>query len=136
MLASVELESLSDLTEEASLNASAAGEQVFAEGDQVRALYFILAGRAEASIVDAAGISRTVYSLGRGDFFGEIALFSDQPSPVTVRATEDLEVTLILPDQAQALVDRKPSLARELGITIEARARLIETARQGSISQP
>lgn len=135
VLASVERESLSDLTEEASLNAFAAGEQVFAEGDQVRALYFILAGRAEATIVDAGGISRTVYSLGRGDFFGEIALFSDQPSPVTVRATEDLEVTLILPDQAQALVDRKPSLARELGITIEARARLIETARQGSISQ-
>ncbi|MEY4352132.1 MAG: hypothetical protein RLZZ609_373 [Cyanobacteriota bacterium] len=135
VLSNVEQESLSNLTEEASLNAFAAGEQVFAEGDQVRALYFILAGRAEASIVDSAGTTRVVYSLGRGDFFGEIALFSDKPSPVTVRATEDLEVTLILPDQAQTLVERKPSLARELGTTIEARTRLIESARLGSISK-
>jgi CRP-like cAMP-binding protein len=134
VLANVERESLSNLTEEASLNAFAAGEQVFAEGDYVRALYFILAGRAEASIVDSAGMTRVVYSLARGDFFGEIALFSDKPSPVTVRATEDLEVTLILPDQAQTLVERKPSLARELGTTIEARTRLIESARLGSIS--
>jgi hypothetical protein len=39
---------------------------------------------------------------------------------------------LIVADIAQALVDRKPSLARELGVTIEKRSRLIEAIRLSS----
>jgi hypothetical protein len=51
-----------------------------------------------------------------------------KPSLVTIRATEDLEVMLIFADIATTLVERKPSLAREIGITIESRSSLIEAA--------
>jgi len=132
VLVDIEAESFADLSKEAVLNTFAAGEEVIAEGDQVQALYLILAGRAEASAPDSMGRPQVVYSLSRGDFFGEISLFSGQPSAVSVRASEDLEVMLIVADIAQALVDRKPSLARELGVTIEKRSRLIEAIRLSS----
>jgi small-conductance mechanosensitive channel len=132
VLVDIEAESFADLTKEAILNTFAAGEEVFAEGDHVQALYLILAGRAEASVRDASGQQRITYSLSRGDFFGEISLFTGQPSGVTIRATEDLEVMLIAAAMAQALVDRKPSLARELGLTIETRTKLIEATRMAA----
>lgn len=132
VLVDIEADSFADLTKQAVLNTFAAGEEVFAEGDQVQALYLILAGRAEAFARDSTGQPRLAYSLSRGDFFGEISLFSGLPSGVSVRACEDLEVMLIVADIAQTLVDRKPSLARELGLTIEARSKLIEATRQAS----
>ena len=130
VLVDMAADSFADLTKEAILNTFAAGEEVFAEGDNVQALYLILAGRAEAYVRDSSGKQQQAYSMSRGDFFGEISLFSGKPSAVTIRASEDLEVMLIVSDIAQALVERKPSLARELGVTIEKRTRLIETTRQ------
>lgn len=132
VLGTIEAESFADLTRDAVFNTFAAGEQVFGEGDRVEALYLIIAGRAEALLCDRSGVQRTAYSLSRGDFFGEISLFTGQPSAVSIRATEDLEVMLIVSDVAQSLVERKPSLARELGLTIETRTRLIEAARMTS----
>lgn len=133
-LLDVEADSFADLTKDAVLNTFAAGEEVIAEGDQVRALYLVLAGRAEAYVLDNTGQQRQAYSLSRGDFFGENSLFTGQPSRVTIRALEDLEVMLIVSDIALKLVERKPSLARELGISIETRTKLIEASRQAAPS--
>ena len=68
-------------------------------------------------------------SLSRGDFFDEISQSSGQASGVSARASEDLEVMLIVADSAQVLVDRNPCLALELGKPIKTSTRLIEAAR-------
>ena len=40
------------------------------------------------------------------------------PRTVAIRATQDLEVILIIPEAAKELVDRRPSIAKELGLKI------------------
>ena len=95
-------------------------------------LYFIIAGKADASLLDGAGNRRIAYSLSKGDCFGEISLFNDRPSPVAIHATEDLEVILIIPEVAKELVERRPSIARDLGLAIEARTRMVDELSQTS----
>ena len=41
-----------------------------------------------------------------------------RPNPVAIHATQELEVILIIPEAAKELVDRRPSIARELGLKI------------------
>ena len=59
--------------------------------------YFIIAGKADALSLDGSG---------------------HRPNPVAIHATQDLEVILIIPEAAKELVDRRPSIARELGLKI------------------
>ena len=132
VLEAIEVDSFGDLAKDAVLNTYAAGEQVYAEGDRVMGLYFIIAGKADASLLDGSGNRRIAYSLSKGDCFGEISLFNDRPSPVAIHATEDLEVILIIPEAAKELVDRRPSIARDLGLTIEARTRMVDELSQTS----
>lgn len=98
--------------------------------------YLIIAGQADASAVDHSGHRRIAYSLSNGDCFGEISPFNGQPSPVAIHAAEDLELILIIPDMAKQLVDRRPSIARKLGLTIEARSHMIAGLRLASTPKP
>ena len=60
-------------------------------------LYFIIAGKADALALDGSG---------------------HRPRTGAIHATQDLEVTLIIPEAAKELVDRRPSIARELVLKI------------------
>ncbi|UBF29609.1 hypothetical protein K9N68_19535 [Kovacikia minuta CCNUW1] len=73
-----------------------------------------------------------IFSLSQGDFCGEMALFTGQPGTVTIRAIEieDLEVILIYSDLATTLIERKPSLSREIGQIMEARSKVIDSVKK------
>ncbi|MDX2242657.1 MAG: mechanosensitive ion channel family protein [Leptolyngbyaceae cyanobacterium bins.302] len=130
VLVRMEPDSLEDLAKGAILHNFAAGEEVIGEGDPVKALHLILAGKASVTVKTALGQMQEIFSLSRGDFFGEMALFTGQPSTVSIRAIEDLEVILIYSDIATMLIERKPSLAREIGQIMEARSKVINTVKR------
>jgi small-conductance mechanosensitive channel len=125
----MEPDSLEDLAKGATLQNFAAGEEVIREDEPVKALHLILAGKASVR-VNLQGRTQEIFTLARGDFFGEMALFTGQPSTVSIIALEDLEVILIYSDVATMLIERKPSLAREIGQIMEARSKVINAARQ------
>ena len=54
VLEAIEVESFGDLAKDGVLNAYAAGEKVYAEGDRVMGLYFIIAGKADSSVLDGS----------------------------------------------------------------------------------
>lgn len=130
VLVRMESDSLEDLARGAILHNFAAGEEVIGEGEPVKALHLILAGKASVAIKTETGQSQEIFSLSRGDFFGEMALFTGQPSTVSIRAIEDLEVILIYSDIATMLIERKPSLAREIGQVMEARSKVVNAVKQ------
>ncbi|EKQ71240.1 small-conductance mechanosensitive channel [Leptolyngbyaceae cyanobacterium JSC-12] len=130
VLVRMEPDSLEDLARGAILHNFAAGEEVISEGDPVKALHLILAGKASVTVKTETGHIQEIFSLSRGDFFGEMALFTGQPSTVSIRAIEDLEVILIYSDIATMLIERKPSLAREIGQIMEARSKVINSVKQ------
>jgi hypothetical protein len=84
-----------------------AGEIVFAQGDTGDRFYVVEAGHAEIALDGEAA-----KTIGRGDFFGEIALLRDVPRTATVRAAEALQLYAIERDDfIAAVTGHAPSLA-------------------------
>lgn len=71
-----------------------------------------------------------VMTILRGEFFGEMALFSGEPSPVSVAAVDDLQVPAMYSDAVNLMIERQPILERELGQIIEARSKAVSMAQQ------
>ena len=65
-----------------------------------------------------------------GEFFGEMALFSGEPSPVSIVAVDDLQVLVIYSDGVNRMIERQPSLGRGMGQIIEARSKAVSMAAQ------
>jgi hypothetical protein len=106
------------------------GEKVVRQGDPDSPLYIIISGQATLSVVDDLNREHDVLPLKTGEFFGEMALFSGEPSPVSVTAADDLEVMMISSDIVNQMIERQPSFAREIGQILEIRRRAIQAVKQ------
>jgi small-conductance mechanosensitive channel len=111
-----------------SLQHFAAGEKVVRQGHAGDALYIIVSGQAVLTTLDASRQESEVLWLRSGEFFGEMALFSGEPSTVTIMAVNDLEVMKISGQVVNQMIDRQPSFAREIGQVLEMRRRAIHEA--------
>ena len=100
------------------------GETAIHQGSTGGSLYVILAGTATVSH-RADGIEHEMYSLGRGNFFGEITLFSGSRSPYAVRASGDLQTLALHATTVNRIVENKPSLAVQIGRMIDTRRKEI-----------
>lgn len=60
---------------------------VFRRGDHGEACYVIVSGEVEVLVPDSLGNDVVVSRLGKGDFFGEVALIKRVPRTATVRTT-------------------------------------------------
>jgi len=106
-----------------------AGEYIIRVGDDGGTLYLIVAGRARMTIGDP-GDEHVVLTLGRSEFFGELALHYGGSSPVSVVATEDVELVALSSDAVQQMIATRPTLAREVNDIAEARTRAIESVQR------
>jgi CRP-like cAMP-binding protein len=73
----------------------AAGEQIIAQGQGGVGLYIILSGQAEAIHTRVDGKEIVVNTFGPTDFFGELAMLSDEPRTASLIATEDTECLVL-----------------------------------------
>ncbi len=100
----------------------AEGAPVVKEGDQGVAFYLVLEGR-----VDVRRKSRKLASLGPGQFFGEMALFTDQPRSADVIAAEPTKCLVIARWEFWGYAMGQPKVLRT--IIEEIAHRLSETNR-------
>jgi CRP-like cAMP-binding protein len=98
------------------------GEVIESEGDMAIAFYLITEGA-----VEVRKGKTTLAKLGRGQFFGEMALLDRQPRSATVVAIESTKCLLLTSWSWNALVKTEPKLAVEL--LKELARRLRETNR-------
>nr|MBN1230077.1 cyclic nucleotide-binding domain-containing protein [Anaerolineae bacterium] len=68
-----------------------AGHTIIREGERGDRFYIITSGSVEVSRRNSRGISEIINHLGRGDYFGQIALLNDSPRTATCRATVPTE---------------------------------------------
>ena len=83
------------------------GKELARQGDRGREFFVVLDGEAE---VRKDG--RRVNTLGKGDFFGEIALVTELPRTATVTATEPMRALVITERDFNALMKRSPEVSR------------------------
>ena len=129
-LPAVKQANLSQLSAGITLHSYGVGEPVFEEGEVPGSLYMIITGSVLLRIRDELGQFREVARLSNGDFFGEMALFSDEPSPFAVKVIEDLQVIELSTELVNQMIENTPRLAREIGQIIEKRRRRIEDVQR------
>jgi small-conductance mechanosensitive channel len=101
-----------------------AGEKVIWQGANNNALYIVIAGSAMMTVSDRDR-DYELLTIKTGEFFGEMTLFSGEPSPISVTAIADLEVMMLSASAVNQMIDRQPHFAREISQILETRRRLV-----------
>jgi pimeloyl-ACP methyl ester carboxylesterase len=95
------------------------GEIVFREGDPADGLYVVAAGSFCVSVSGRADQGEVpVRCLGPGDFFGEMALLTNESRSATVRCESSGELVRINPSQLRALVRRDAATANAVATAL------------------
>lgn len=92
------------------------GSAIMRQGERGEALYLVETGQL---LVEQSG--QTIASLGEGDFFGEIALLSDQPHNATVRALTATDVLALPAADFHRLLEQRPDMEAQLRVVVERR---------------
>jgi hypothetical protein len=103
----------------------APGQIIFREGDTGDCAYFIQDGEVEV-VCNNTGTEAVVARLGPGQYFGEMALLSNQPRNATVRTVTATKLALI----------GKRNFITMLGVLPSARREILRTVQQRSVRGP
>ena len=97
------------------------GEVVFRQGDAGDSVYFIRSG--EVEVVREDGTEPTVVAnLSTGQYFGEMALLSNEPRNATIRTTADTELAALGKQNFLTMLSILPSTEEDILKTIQTRA--------------
>ena len=100
------------------------GEIIFEEGQPGDAAYLIIKGKVEIRIGTHTEHPRTLAVLGKGQVFGELAMFDEQMHMASAVAVEPTTVSAISRDEFRNRVNQMDPLLR--GIILQ----MVERARQ------
>lgn len=87
------------------------GTVLLREGEPTSLWGILLSGELQGQRVEEDGTLSVLKRLGKGDLFGEILVFSETPSPITLKAMSDSEVLLL---QKPDFAETDPTLTRNL----------------------
>jgi CRP-like cAMP-binding protein len=92
------------------------GKELTREGRPGREFFVLVEGQA-----DVLRGGRRVFTLGRGDFFGEIALIAKRPRTATVVTTTPGRVLVVTDRSFQRLMERFPGMQTKVLQTLAER---------------
>ena len=109
-----------------------AGELIFAQDTPGEVMYFIESGQVRIAARNDQKLT-TMAVLGRGEFFGEMALLTGNLRPVLAQAVSDVDVWALYQGDLDHLMHKYPSLAIGIGRVLSQRlARTRETMVDGA----
>jgi CRP-like cAMP-binding protein len=91
-----------------------AREVVFREGDPGAGMYVVTRGEVSIVMRLPDGTEREITRLGKGQFFGEMALLESAPRSASAVATEQTELLGFFQPDLEALVERDSRLGSQL----------------------
>ncbi len=95
------------------------GELIIKEGAPDDGLYLVREGSVSVSTQDKNGESQDCGSLSVGEAFGEMAIFPEELSPVTVIAAADSQIVMIPVDEIVRLIQGGPQFLHNSGFSKE-----------------
>jgi CRP-like cAMP-binding protein len=92
----------------------AAGERVFRQGQAGDAFHIVYKGNVKVRLRRLLILSKTVATLGPGQFFGEIALVSNEPRTATVVCSEAALLFTLMASDFAFVLRENPAAAAEM----------------------
>lgn len=99
------------------------GQIIFHLGDPGGLLYVITDGKVKISHSTPDGQEALLVILGRGDFFGELALLDDAPRSATAEALEPTETLTLHRTEFMRFIETHPAFARHVLYVLARRIR-------------
>lgn len=109
------------------------GDVLFAEGESADALYVVVDGRVAISNRSPDGRESMVALMERGDLFGEMPLFDEEPRSAEARALERSEVIAMAYDPLRSLYRSRPELLWSVVRLLADRLRSMDAALADSV---
>lgn len=91
------------LEEAGSTKRYADGDAIFSQGDGGNELYIVRSGKVRIART-MGGQENVLAHLKPGEFFGEMALFTDQPRWASARAVGDTEIQVVAKDDLKRVI--------------------------------
>ncbi len=104
-----------------------ANQTIFKRGEYGDKCYVIVSGEVEVSVPDALGNEMVVTRLGKGDFFGEIALIKNVPRTATVRTVQPCKFVTLTRGSLNLINQKAPGV---LDILTEIAQRRLQARSQ------
>ena len=121
--AALSLEEVVELSERLVVRRFSAGQIVFHLGDPGGLLYIITSGKVKISHSNLDGQEALLAILGKGDFFGELALLDDAPRSATAEALEPTETLTLHRTEFMNFIENHPAFARHVLYVLSRRIR-------------
>src|SRR5438270_2528571 len=96
---------------------------LFRAGDEGNAMYLIERGKVRISVQATDGHEMTLTELGRGDFFGEMALLDGQKRSADAIVSEDARLAVLSREHFLSFVHSSPNIALEMLTALANRLR-------------
>lgn len=113
-----------------------AREYVFVEGDPAAWLCIVRSGHVRIVRHSRTGKDVVLELLGPGEVFGGVAVIERRPYPASAQATEASVVVKLPAEVVAPLVDRHPSVIREMALTMGRRLRAAHDAVKALAVEP
>ena len=113
--------SLENFLDEDRHDSHKAGDTIFREGDEGRAMYVVIEGAVRLSVT-----GRSLEKVGPGGVFGEMALIDAAPRSATAFAVTDCRLVAITRDRFTALIQQNPQFALEIMRVMASRLRSMD----------
>lgn len=129
---------IDDLVPATDVRDYAAGETIVYQGQPDEGFYLLQTGSVTLSVRDGEGRLRDIEHLKEDDFFGELALLGNEPSPISAVATTDVHLLIIESGMITQLIEKNPQLAMDMNFFVEKRQAILDAipgAQQGRNQQ-
>ncbi|MEM9244452.1 MAG: cyclic nucleotide-binding and patatin-like phospholipase domain-containing protein [Cyanobacteria bacterium P01_F01_bin.153] len=105
------------------------GDRLFAQGDEGDGLYFVLNGRLNVAIQDAAGSTYRTESVTSGELIGEMSILADEPRSASVYAARSSTLIHYGRQQFKDIIEKYPALLLKVTRNLIGRFRQREQNR-------
>ncbi len=113
------------LTNRAVVRTYPKGAIIVSEGDEGNSLFLIQSGLVKAFLSDENGREVVLSTQGPGEYFGDLALFDDEPRSASVMALEPCKVMIITKIQLRDAIKEDPEIGFSLLHGLARRVRIL-----------
>ncbi len=135
LFASLEDEATTALRELLDVREARTGARVFKAGSRGDAMYLVEDGRVRIHVRDAGGDDVTLAELGRGDFFGEMAILDGKPRSADATVTQDARLAVLTREDFLGFVRANPDVALRMLSAVADRLRKTDELLRERVSR-